>query len=52
MVETTEINGMSIPPIKDYNIVPTVWNTPVNVTVGELLANPTTIMNYSPQSIQ
>src|ERR1044071_7798146 len=40
MVEVEEINGLSIPPVKDYDIVPIVWNTQANVTVGELLANP------------
>src|ERR1044072_5321246 len=34
-----EINGLSIPLVKDYDIVSTVWNTQANVTVGELLAN-------------
>jgi hypothetical protein len=38
--ETTEVNGLSVPPIKDYDIVPTIWNTLTNATVGELLANP------------
>src|ERR1043165_7235057 len=36
----TEINLMSTPPIKDYDIVPDIWNAPAKVTVGELLANP------------
>ena len=40
MVKETEINGLSTPPIKDYDIVPTIWNTPANVMVGKLLANP------------
>src|ERR1044071_204849 len=41
MVETEEtVNGLSVPPIKDYDIVPTIWNTPTNAMVGELLANP------------
>ena len=38
--DTTEVNRLSVPPIKDYDIVPTIWNTPTNATVGELLANP------------
>ena len=29
----------STPPIKEYDIVPDVWNTHAHVTVGELLAN-------------
>jgi predicted aspartyl protease len=37
--ENTTVNGVSVPPIKDYDIVPTIWNTPANATVGELLAN-------------
>ena len=40
MIEETEINGLSVPLIKEYDIVPTIWNTPANIIIGELLANP------------
>ena len=40
MVEEIEINGLSASSIKEYDIVPIIWNILVNVTVRELLANP------------
>src|SRR3990170_2219888 len=39
--ENPQVNLLSTPPQKPYDIVPNVWNTPANVTIGELLTNPT-----------
>src|SRR3989337_2606010 len=38
-VNNVEVQAISTPPVKPYNIVPDIWNHPANVTIGELLAN-------------
>src|SRR5687768_5426094 len=42
IVESSTANFVqSTPPIKDYDVVPDIWNAQVHVTVGELLTNDT-----------
>ena len=38
-IEVPEVQALSSPPIRNYDIVPDVWNQHAHVTVEELLAN-------------
>src|SRR3989337_1010368 len=38
-IEVPEVQALSSPPIRNYDIVPDVWNQHAHVTVRELLAN-------------
>src|SRR5688572_18440459 len=38
-VNAVNMGAKSVPPIRDYDIVPDVWNQHAHVIIGELLAN-------------